>query len=259
MIGYVSGEPSAGGPPEGMLFEQVTREPRLSDKVAEMMLDTILSRRLAVGDRLPSERELGEQFGVSRTVVREAVRALVAKGVIEVRSGSGLRVAAVDAAAVSESMSLFMHGGGIEFEKVHEVRTVLEVHIAGLAAERASDEDLARLRQVHERMQDEAADVAAAALDDLEFHRMIARATHNDLFLLLMDSIGSTLIDIRRENLGSGAAPETLGQHERILERITAHDVDGARTAMSAHLEGVAAFWKEQRAAREESEETPVA
>ena len=111
---YVNGEPAAEGASEGTLFEQVRREPRLSDKVAEMMLDTILSRRLAVGDRLPSERELGEQFGVSRTVVREAVRALVAKGVIEVRSGSGLRVAAVDAAAVSESMSLFMHGGRIE-------------------------------------------------------------------------------------------------------------------------------------------------
>ena len=256
---YVNGEPAAEGVSEGTLFEQVRREPRLSDKVAEMMLDTILSRRLAVGDRLPSERELGEQFGVSRTVVREAVRALVAKGVIEVRSGSGLRVAAVDAAAVSESMSLFMHGGGIEFEKVHEVRTVLEVHIAGLAAERASDDDVAQLREVHERMKREVGDVAAAARDDLEFHRVIARATHNELFLMLMDSIGTSLIDIRRENLGSGAAPETLGQHERILERITAHDVDGARTAMSAHLEGVAAFWKEQRAAREESEETPVA
>jgi GntR family transcriptional repressor for pyruvate dehydrogenase complex len=252
---YVSGE----GIPEGALFEQVTREPRLSDKVAGMMLDTILSRRLAVGDRLPSERELGEQFGVSRTVVREAVRALVAKGVIEVRSGSGLRVAAVDAAAVSESMSLFMRGGGIEFEKVHEVRTVLEVHIAGLAAERASPEDVGRLREVHERMQREAGDVAAAARDDLEFHRMIALATHNDLFLLLMDSIGSSLIDIRRENLGSGAAPETLSQHERVLERIAAHDVEGARSAMSAHLDGVATVWKQQRAARDETEETTVA
>jgi GntR family transcriptional repressor for pyruvate dehydrogenase complex len=136
---------------------------------------------------------------------------------------------------------------------------VLEVHIAGLAAERASDEDVARLRDVHERMQREAADVDAAARDDLEFHRMIARATHNDLFLLLMDSIGTSLIDIRRENLGSGAAPETLGQHERILERVAAHDVDGARKAMSAHLDGVAAVWKEQRALREEPEESPVA
>ena len=69
------------------LFEQVAREPRLSDKVAEMMLATILSNRLQVGDRLPSERELGEQFGVSRTVVREAVRALVAKGVMSFALG----------------------------------------------------------------------------------------------------------------------------------------------------------------------------
>lgn len=228
----------------GALFEQVAREPRLSDKVADMMLATILSNRLQVGDRLPSERELGEQFGVSRTVVREAVRALVAKGVIEVRSGSGLRVAAVDAAAVSESMSLYLRGGSVDFEKVHEVRALLEVHIAGAAAERATEEDLARLREVHERMRYEVEDVDAAARDDLEFHRVIAAATQNDLYLLLMDSIGSALIDIRRENLGSGSTPATLGQHEAILERIAARDPAGARTAMAAHLEGVAAWWR---------------
>ena len=135
-----------------------------------MMLKTILSERLNVGDRLPSERELGEQFGVSRTVVREAVRALAAKGVIEVRTGSGLRVAAVDAAAVRESMSLFLHGIGLDFEKVHEVRSLLEVHLAGLAAERASDDDIAQLRETHKRMS-AAADVEAASLIDLEFHR----------------------------------------------------------------------------------------
>jgi len=254
---YVSGSSEAGT--GDALFEQVTREPRLSDKVADMMLETILSRRLAIGDRLPSERELGEQFGVSRTVVREAVRALVAKGVIEVRSGSGLRVAAVDAAAVSESMSLYVRGGGIDFERVHEVRTLLEVHIAGVAAERASTEDVERLREVHERMQREAGDVDAASRDDLEFHRVIARATQNDLFLVLMDSIGTALIDIRRENLGSGAAPVTLSQHERILDRIAAHDPAGARAAMSDHLDGVAAVWSEQRAQRADVAEIPTA
>jgi GntR family transcriptional repressor for pyruvate dehydrogenase complex len=236
--------PPAESPPA--LFEQVSREPRLSDKVAEMMLETILSRRLDVGDRLPSERELGEQFGVSRTVVREAVRALVAKGVIEVRSGSGLRVAAVDAAAVSESMSLFLRGGGIDFEKVHEVRLLLEMHIASLAAERATEDDVGRLREVHARMEREAGDVEAAARDDLEFHRLIALATHNELYLILMDSIGSSLIDIRRENLGSGSAPATLEQHAEVLDRIADHDADGARKAMASHLESVADFWRRQ-------------
>ena len=227
------------------LFGQVAREPRLSDKVADLMLETILSKRLEVGDRLPSERELGEQFGVSRTVVREAVRALVAKGVIDVRSGSGLRVSAVGAEAVSESMTLYLRGGTLDFEKVHEVRALLEVHIAGIAAERADETDLTDLRAVHERMHRETADVEAAARDDLEFHRIIARATHNELYLLLMDSIGSALIDIRRENLGSGSSPITLAQHESVLERIASRDPAGARAAMAAHLEGVATWWRE--------------
>jgi GntR family transcriptional regulator, transcriptional repressor for pyruvate dehydrogenase complex len=230
-----------------VLFDQVKREPRLSDKVADMMLETILSNRLNVGDPLPSERELGDQFGVSRTVVREAVRALVAKGVIEVRSGSGLRVAAVNATAVSESMSLYLRGGALDFEKVQEVRALLEVHLAGLAAERASEADVAALREIHRRMQDDTSDFDSAARDDLEFHRLIARATQNELFLLLLDSIGSSLIDIRRSNFASGSIPMTLKQHEAILERIAAHDPEGAREAMHTHLESVASFWREHR------------
>jgi len=251
MIVNMSDTVAAGGPESSnsspTLFEQVTREPRLSDKVAEMMLETILSNRLNVGERLPSERELGEQFGVSRTVVREAVRALVAKGVIEVRSGSGLRVAAVNATAVSESMSLYLRDGRLDFEKVQEVRALLEVHLAGLAAERASEDDLAALREIHSRMQQEQSDVEAASRDDLEFHRLIANATHNELFLLLLDSIGSSLIDIRRSNLGSGSTPMTLNQHQKILERIAGHDPEGARAAMSTHLDSVASFWREHR------------
>jgi GntR family transcriptional repressor for pyruvate dehydrogenase complex len=247
MMKAVAGET---GDTDGALFAQVRREPRLSDKVADVMLQTILSKRLKAGDRLPSERELGEQFGVSRTVVREAVRALVAKGVIEVRSGSGLRVTAVNAAAVTESMSLFLRGGTLDFEKVHEVRALLEVHMAGLAAERGTKADFARLREVHERMEREAGDVESAARDDLEFHRAIASATQNDLYLLLLDSIGSTLIDIRRENLGSGSASMTLGQHEQVLDRIVARDSAGARAAMASHLDGVATWWRGHIAAR---------
>jgi GntR family transcriptional repressor for pyruvate dehydrogenase complex len=230
------------GKPEA-LFGLVERQPRLSDKVASMMLETILSRRLRPGDRLPSERELGEQFGVSRTVIREAVRALVAKGVIEVRSGSGLRVAAVEASAVRESLSLFLHGATLDYEKVHEVRKMLEVHIAGVAAERATPDDLAKLTAACEAMEAVIDDVEEASLRDLEFHRVIARATHNELYLILMDSIGESLIEVRRENLGGGSADDTVRLHRRILERIVAHDVDGARAAMSDHLDHVEEVW----------------
>src|SRR5947208_15331599 len=103
-------------------FSRIRRGARLSDRVAAQLQESIVTRGLQPGDRLPSERELGDQFGVSRTVIREAVRALAAKGVIEVRTGSGLRVAAVNAAAVSEAISLYLRGGAPEHPKVPGVR-----------------------------------------------------------------------------------------------------------------------------------------
>jgi GntR family transcriptional regulator, transcriptional repressor for pyruvate dehydrogenase complex len=224
-------------------FSRIRREPRLSDRVAALLLDTIVARGLQPGDRLPSERELGEQFGVSRTVIREAVRALAAKGVIEVRTGSGLRVAAVDASAVSESISLFLRGGALDYPKVHEVRRLLEVEIAGLAAERASDTDIARMRTAAEQMEGVLDDVEKASRLDLAFHRAIARATNNELYLLLLDSIGEAQLEIRRGNLQSGAAPKTIKAHRKIVERIAGRDREGARSAMEEHLDHVQRHW----------------
>jgi GntR family transcriptional regulator, transcriptional repressor for pyruvate dehydrogenase complex len=229
---------------EETTFPRVTREPRLSDKVADLLLERIVARRLEPGERLPSERELGEQFGVSRTVIREAVRALAAKGVIDVRTGSGLRVAAVDSSTVSESMSLFLRGSStLDYPKVHEVRAMLEVEVAGVAAERATNEDIAQMRAMCERMEG-AGDVEAASLHDVEFHRAVAHGTHNELYLLLLDSIGDALIEIRRENLAGGSGPDAIASHREILDRIVARDPDGARRAMRTHLEKVEEHWR---------------
>ena len=229
---------------EERLFEAVSREPKLSDKVAKMMLQTILERRLKPGDRLPSEQKLCEQFGVSRTVIREALSSLAARGIIEVRSGSGLRVAAVDPSAVRESMRLFLHGGRLEYWKVHDVRAGLEVHMAAAAAERRKDEDVRDLTAICELMEASIDDVATAAKHDLEFHRLIALSTGNELFLILLDSIGDALLEVRRENLADtteGSA--TVQAHREILTCIAEQDAEGAREAMRRHLEGVKAAW----------------
>ena len=225
-------------------FSRIRREPRLSDRVAGLLLETIVAHDLQPGDRLPSERELGEQFGVSRTVIREAVRALAAKGLIEARSGSGLRVAAVDASAVSESMSLYLRGGTVEYPKVHEVRRLLEVEIAGLAAERATEGALKRMRKLCEQMEAALGDVERAARLDLAFHRAVAIATSNELYLLLLDSIGEALLEIRRNNLQTGAASETMRAHRRIVVRVAAKDAAGARRAMAEHLDQVEEHWR---------------
>jgi GntR family transcriptional repressor for pyruvate dehydrogenase complex len=223
----------------------VERQPRLSDQVADRMLDIIVTRGLTPGDRLPSERELGDQFGVSRTVIREAVRALVAKGVVDVVTGSGLRISAANPSNVRESMSLFLRNSAFDYGKMHEVRKMFEMQIAGLAAERSTASDLERLAEIHTAMEaviDEA-DVERAASYDLEFHRAIARATQNELFLILMDAIGEALLEVRRANLEVNGK-QTIQQHRRILEAIVARDVDGALGAMSDHLVHAEETWR---------------
>lgn len=236
-------EDAAGGTTS---FVPVIRNQTLSDKVAEQLLLSIRSDRLARGSRLPSERELCELFGVSRTVIREAVRSLAAKGVLEVRPGSGVHVTAVAASSVSEQMSLFLRGrGAIDYGKINEVRTALEIRTAELAAERATDADIAELREHCQRMAAAGPDVEAASREDVEFHRAIARATHNELFTVMLDSIGDILLEIRRVTLGlPGRRRDGVAYHERILDRIAAHDVPGAGEAMREHLEDADMAWR---------------
>jgi GntR family transcriptional regulator, transcriptional repressor for pyruvate dehydrogenase complex len=241
---------SPGAPPDGQLvaasFTPLHRNPRLSDKLAELLLESVKSGHLPTGSRLPSERELGEQFGVSRTVIREAVRSLAAKGVLVVRPGSGVHVATVEAASVSEQMSLFLSGrGAIEYRKINEVRTALEIQTARLAAERATEADVAEL---HGRCARMAAleDSEAASIEDVEFHRAVAHATHNELFVVMLDSIGDILLEIRRVTLAKpGRIRAGVAYHERILERIAAHDVEGADRAMREHLDDSIEAWRQ--------------
>lgn len=235
-------------------FEKVPRELRLSDKVADLMLKAIVARRLRPGARLPSERELGEQFGVSRTVVREAVKALTAKGLIEVRPGSGLRVAAVDGAAVTESLALYLHGSTINYSKVHEIRTGLEVQMAAAAAERRTDDDIRVLIHACERMEATIQDRDLAAMHDVEFHRAIGRATHNELYVVLLDAVGGALLEVRRANLGQPSADSlTLAHHREILDAIRAGSETAAARAMRVHLDDVERLWNDLSTERSEA------
>lgn len=228
------------------MFPRIAREPRLSDKVADLLLRTITAHELNPGERLPSERELSEQFGVSRTVIREAVRALATKGIVEVRSGSGVRVAAVDAAA-SESMRLYLRGRGrFDYRGVHEVRTMIEVQIAGLAAARSTTADIVHLTRICEKMAQPTDDVETMSRRDVDFHRAIAEATHNPLYLIMLDSIGDIMLEIRRATIGlPGRVMEALDAHRLILARIRAHDTLGAGEAMREHLEDTWSVWQQ--------------
>jgi GntR family transcriptional repressor for pyruvate dehydrogenase complex len=218
------------------VFKAIGREPRLSDKVTEAILETIASNQLKPGDLLPTERQLGEQFGVSRTVIREAVRALRAKGMLEVKG------------TVRESMRHFVKGSELDYTKVDEVRRVLEVAAAGLAAERATPEDIARINETIEQMDNSCEDVEKTVQFDIAFHRALATSTHNELFLVLHDSMGEMLLEVRRRNLARGAERRRLvvEMHRRIRDAVAAHDPDAARAAMVDHLGAVQESWEQQ-------------
>ena len=224
-------------PPRGAFIE-VVRELPLADRVAQQLLDSIVAGTLKPDDLLPSERELCVLFGVSRTVVREALRSLAAKGMLaSARSGRGIRVVAVDTKIVADSLHLYLRGiGGVDYTSVHEVRTLLERRIVRLAAERATGEQIEELRRVLDRMKT-ASDLEAASIEDLAFHRAISEMTANPLFPVLLDSIRGVLLEIRRATLGvPGRSAEVLGYHERILERIAERDPEGAEREMKEHL-----------------------
>jgi DNA-binding FadR family transcriptional regulator len=136
----------------------------------------------------------------------------------------------------------------VDYSKVDEVRRVLEVAAAGLAAERATPEDLEVIDDTMERFSKESGDLEASVQIDIEFHRAVAAATHNELFLVLHDSIGEMLVEVRRRNLSRGPGERGLvvDMHRKIRDGIAAHDSEAAQQAMRDHLGHVQATWKDQ-------------
>lgn len=238
------------GPPEP--FPRMEREEVLSNRVAAMLLERVLVGELQPGEELPSERELCQQLGVSRTVVREAIRSLTGKGVIEKQAGRKARIGSVSHDQVVESMQLFIRGrqqipGGLPYSKVNEVRRMLEMTVVGLAASRATAADLQRLRRVYEQMRLADGDLARLPQLDVTFHRLIAEMSGNELFVVMLDSIGGVLTEIRERTLGLPGRPASaLRYHQRILEAIEAGDSAAAREAMDDHLTESATVWASQ-------------
>jgi len=231
---------SSNTPDDTELFAPVSREATLANRVTKEIEKLIIDGRIEMGQRLPSERDLADQFGVSRTVVREAVRGLVAKGWLEVRPGSGTIVRSPTAGALTQSLTLFLRGAlsEVDYTKVHEVRRLLEIEIAGLAAERATDDDLSKLAATLDEMESHRANRDLYAQSDVAFHTALAAATHNELFPLLLDSIVDIMVEVRQLGFDvPGSSEHALSQHRAILEQVRSGNAKGARQAMRKHLD----------------------
>lgn len=163
-------------------YEAIKRKLGLTDEAELQLEGLILEGSLRPGDRLPSERELGEKLGVSKTVVREAVRSLVTRGLVEVRPGLGTYVRQFDPGLIVRPMNLLLRAGDFKVEHIHEVRQVLEVNLAGLAAERAHESDLDAMQETIRKLQSPQISPTEFAETDVAFHRRLAAAADNPLF-----------------------------------------------------------------------------
>jgi GntR family transcriptional regulator, transcriptional repressor for pyruvate dehydrogenase complex len=222
------------------MYQSIQTE-RLYEQIVQQIEQRFLNGDLKVGDRLPPERELAEQFGVSRTAVREAVKALRQKGLVEILPGRGTFITNDASEGVRHSLGLLMKIAGIDGSPdLVEVREILEPEMAALSAVRATDEHIAALRESIAKMDTALTNPDEFIEADLDFHLVLAEATQNTLIPTLIDSIVDLLREQRARIFRVANGPQR-GQvhHRRILDAIVRHDAAGAREAMRVHLQQV--------------------
>jgi GntR family transcriptional repressor for pyruvate dehydrogenase complex len=220
---------------------KVVRTSRLYEQIVQQIEESVLNGSLKPGDQLPAERDLAQRLGVSRTAVREAVKALREKGLVEAYSGRGTFVTDGTTHAARQSFDLMVKIGQQESSThLAELRLILEPGIAALAAERIEEEYLGAMREAVVVMDRAQKDPAAYIEADLDFHLALAEAVANPLILSLIDSIVGLLREQRIKIFNVEGGPQR-GQvhHKRILAAMERRDPEMARSAMRAHLEQV--------------------
>lgn len=214
---------------------------RLYEQIVQQVEESILNGQLKPGDQLPAERDLAQSFGVSRTAVREAVRTLREKGLVEPFSGRGTFVTNGTSQAIRQSLDLMIRVNRQEGSAhLAELRLVLEPEIAGLAASRIEGQLLGTMRETVATMDQNLHDREAYIEADLDFHLALAEAAGNPLILSLLDSIVGLLREQRSRIFEVEGGPER-GQHhhKRILAAVEQRKSEAAREAMRAHLQQV--------------------
>lgn len=227
-------------PLEDMAYQTLHSE-RLYERIVEQIENQILASKLKLGEQLPPERDLAEQFGVSRTAVREAIKTLSQKGLVAVQHGRGTFISNQTPQAVRHSLDLMIKIGANDGSRgLVEVREMLEPEIAALAAKRAQKEQLDAARAAVAAMDDAMHDANRFVESDLDFHLALAEATQNPVFPILIDSIVDLLREQRKRIARTrGGLERGQFHHKKILRAVEQRDADVAREAMRTHLRQV--------------------
>jgi GntR family transcriptional repressor for pyruvate dehydrogenase complex len=215
-------------------------------QAVDRLRSLILQGEFSAGERLPPERVLARELGVSRSTLREAIRALVVMNVLVSRHGDGTYVSSLEPDLLAEPFELMVSLSDESLFHLFEVRRVLETACAGLAAERISDEELVQFDRILEHSE-AARDDPEELLDrDVELHTAIVRATRNPLLIRIMSGVGALALAGRRRTMSlPGVADRSLADHARIVSALRRRSSETARAAMEAHLAHVEESFRE--------------
>jgi GntR family transcriptional repressor for pyruvate dehydrogenase complex len=224
------------------IFQNIGNKLTLSQRIERTIEGAIREKKLAIGSKLPTEREMCESFGVSRTALREALRRLSARGLITIQKGSGMYVSEINIQDAIDTLNLYYD---LKFDKnllsqIIEVRSLFEPEIASLAARKRTDQDLSLLEaNVTEFEQCDPDNTQMEADLDNQFHLCISKATQNPVVQVSMEPIYSLLPRMRNYIYGNidGEKVTTLRFHRSLLESIRVKDENLSRSLMKEHLE----------------------
>ncbi len=230
-------------PPAGTTFSTIRME-RVSEKVAKQIRKAISDGVFKMGDRLPSERELAEQMGVSRPSVREAIQMLELRGMLETIHGGGSIIKNIAEQDIQKPIEMFLKEDRQRVLELTEVRAAMEAWAARKAATNRTEEELERILSYLLEMEQDFEARRIRSEVDFKFHTEIAAATHNTIFVHLMDSIYQLLnysVKIHREEVfATREGQETiLNHHRKVYRAIRDMDPDAGEAAMNEHLQFV--------------------
>ena len=194
---------------------------------------------LRPGDRLPAERDLAAHVGVSRPTVRAGLRALAAIGVVQSRHGSGTYIPDGPPSLGTDALSFLAALHGFTRDEMYEARRILEVGAAGLAAERATPDQIATIAEEVTNLFAAMADPQVFLVHDINFHRAVAAASGNPIVASLVEMVSALYYERRRDTAARASdrdMRDAAEMHRRIYQAIRAHDADEARRAMQTHL-----------------------
>jgi len=218
-------------------FRPVGRQ-NLSGMIAERMEEMILSQDFKVGERLPSENSMAEQFGVSRNILREAISILAGRGLVTPRTGAGIYVSEPKKTDYQGMMDRYIRLGDVSLDQVYEMRLALEPAACGQAALRRTEQELKALNKIHAGMEKVNDNEKQWGELELKFHCLIAEMSGNSLFSASIHSLAGLLFSLFTTGYHTPDAPaQGLRGHSEIVKAICDQDSSKAEDVMKKHLE----------------------